>query len=87
MYRILVQECGGRQLLGADCRISALSAADYCLGRREKQGIPAWKGHLWQIRRLFQAERLAGDMSGLKPWKIYTVVFLKYGREVTAESA
>lgn len=57
MYRILVQECGGRQLL----------EADYCLGRREKQGIPAWKGRLWQIRRLFQAERLAGDMSGLKP--------------------
>lgn len=78
MYRIVVGELGGKPLAASNCRISALSSADYCL--RDRVEVDrcriAWKGTVREICRVFEAERL--DVSGLKqldPGRDYAVLF------------
>ena len=78
MYRIVVGELGGKALAASNCRISALSSADYCLRDRVDVdwGRIAWKGTSKEICRVFEAERL--DASGLKqlePGRDYRVLF------------
>lgn len=68
----------GKTLAASDCRISALSSADYCLRDRVDVdwGSIAWKGNDREIHRLFEAERL--DKSGLESLeenKDYAVLF------------
>ena len=89
MYQVIVEEIGGRELLWVNCRISALSAADYCLEARRETGANriSWQGNARQIRRLFQAERLPANLKGLKPFREYAVVFLKNERESLQEPA
>lgn len=70
----------GRAFAAEECRISALSSADYCLRDRVEVdwGSIAWKGNAQEIRRVFEAERL--DTAGLKnlePGKDYAVLFLE----------
>ena len=55
----------GKTFAAEQCRISALSSADYCLRDRGDVdwGSVAWTGSDGEIRRLFEAERL--ESSGL----------------------
>lgn len=75
----------GRALAAENCRISALSSADYCLRDRVEVdwGRIAWKGNRQEIRRLFDAERLNGAaLDGLDGQKDYAVLFLElYGAD------
>lgn len=67
-------------LAAENCRISALSSADYCLrGRREIDwGRIAWRGNKTEIARLFEAERLnSADLEKLEENREYTVLFFR----------
>ena len=77
----------GKALAAQNCRISALSSADYCLRNRidVDWGAVAWKGNAQEIRRLFAAEEL--DMSSLAQLGEgveYAVVFLEFCWECCA---
>lgn len=64
-----------------NCRISALSSADYCLRNRVEVdwGSVAWKGSAGEIRRLFEAERLdSSGLENLEADKDYAVLFLGF---------
>lgn len=92
MYQIIVREIGktgilktaptgwcGKALAAENCRISALSSADYCLRSRVDVdwGHIAWKGSKQEIRRLFDAERLNdAGLEQLSDHKDYAVLFL-----------
>ena len=84
MYKIIVGEMEktGRKnhpLAAENCRISALSSADYCLRDRVDVafGRIAWKGNRTEISRLFEAERLNSEaLERLDNRKEYTVLFL-----------
>ncbi len=81
MYKLIVEEAGTgqRSLSMTPCRISALSSADYCLGRRKETGRGRfiWTGTAGSIRRLFEAERLcASFLDTMEEGKEYTVRFL-----------
>jgi len=68
----------GKALAASDCRISALSSADYCLRDRVEVdwGSIAWKGNNQEILRLFDAERLdKSGLEGLEQNKDYAVLF------------
>ena len=70
----------GKPFAAETCRISALSSADYCLRSRVDVdwGSVAWKGNAWEIRRLFEAERLnSAGLKDLKEGKDYAVLFLE----------
>ena len=70
----------GKAYAAENCRISALSSADYCLRDRVDVdwGSVAWKGNDREIRRVFEAERLdASGLTGLVPGKDYAVLFLE----------
>lgn len=70
----------GDALATEDCRISALSSADYCLRDRVEVdwGRIAWKGNRQEIRRLFEAERLdSKGLEALDSRKDYAVLFLE----------
>lgn len=70
----------GKALAAENCRISALSSADYCLRDRVEVdwGRIAWKGNKKEICRLFEAERLNGaSLEGLDNQKEYAVLFLE----------
>lgn len=70
----------GRALAAENCRISALSSADYCLRDRVEVdwGRIAWKGNRKEICRLFEAERLNDSgLSKLDSRKDYAVLFLE----------
>ena len=69
----------GKPFAAENCRISALSSADYCLRNQVDVdwGSVAWKGNAREIGRLFEAERLdASGLKDLKPEKDYAVLFL-----------
>ena len=77
----------GKPFAAEECRISALSSADYCLRSRVDVdwGSVAWKGNEKEIRRLFEAERLnACGLKDLKPGKDYAVLFLELALPVCA---
>lgn len=77
----------GKPFAAEECRISALSSADYCLRNRVDVdwGSVAWKGNDKEIRRLFEAERLnARGLKDLKPGKDYAVLFLELALPVCA---
>lgn len=84
MYKIVVGETGkngkrGQPLAAENCRISALSSADYCLRNRVDVafGRITWKGNRKEISRLFEAERLNSTvLESLDSGKEYTVLFL-----------
>ena len=88
MYKIIVEEreqnshapfWQGKPLAAEDCRISALSSADYCLHNRVDVawGRISWKGNKMEISRLFEAERLnSSALEQLKDHREYTVLFL-----------
>ncbi len=81
MYKLVVEEPGtGRGTLAMiPCRISALSSADYCLGRRTEtgRGTFLWTASAGSIRRLLEAERLTFPFpEGLEEGKAYTLRFL-----------
>lgn len=70
----------GKALAAENCRISALSSADYCLRDRIEVdwGRIAWKGNKTEILRLFDAERLNGaNLVDLDSKKDYAVMFLE----------
>lgn len=70
----------GKPFAAENCRISALSSADYCLRSRVDVdwGGVAWKGNAKEIRRLFEAERLdSSGLKGLQPDRDYAVLFLE----------
>jgi len=70
----------GKALAAENCRISALSSADYCLRDRVEVdwGRIAWKGNKKEISRLFEAERLNGaSIEALDSHKEYAVMFLE----------
>lgn len=69
----------GRALAAENCRISALSSADYCLRDRVEVawGRITWRGNRQEICRLFEAERLdSSSLESLDSRKDYTVLFL-----------
>ena len=71
----------GKPLAVCNCRISALSSADYCLRSRIEVdwGTVAWKGRPEEIRRLFVAELLEEELlSGLREGEEYAVIFLEF---------
>ena len=77
----------GKPFAAENCRISALSSADYCLRNRVDVdwGSVAWKGNAQEIQRLFEAERLDGSgLKDLKPGKDYAVLFLEIALPVCA---
>ena len=77
----------GKPFAAENCRISALSSADYCLRNRVDVdwGSVAWKGNAKEIRRLFEAERLdASGLEDLKPGKDYAVLFLELALPICA---
>lgn len=77
----------GKALAAQNCRISALSSADYCLRSRidVDWGAVAWKGRPEEIRRLFEAERLdASSLEQLGEGEEYAVVFLEFCWNVCA---
>ena len=77
----------GKPFAAENCRISALSSADYCLRNRVDVdwGSVAWKGNAKEICRLFEAERLdASGLKDLKPGKDYAVLFLELALPVCA---
>ena len=82
MYRIIVSESKGRKdrlLAEENCRISALSSADYCLHDRKEEdwGRFAFRGSKQEIRRLFEAENLSSAaLEKLSESRDYTVTFL-----------
>lgn len=70
----------GKAFAAENCRISALSSADYCLRDRVDVdwGSVAWKGNAREISRLFEAERLnASGLQNLEQGKDYAVLFLE----------
>ncbi|MBQ2855053.1 MAG: hypothetical protein IJE81_06220 [Oscillospiraceae bacterium] len=70
----------GEPFAAENCRISALSSADYCLRDRVDVdwGSVAWKGTAEEIRRVFRAERLdSAGLKDLKEGKDYAVLFLE----------
>ena len=92
MYQIIVDEWknpekgsgqilpfrGRKPLAVENCRISALSSADFCLGQRTEmaRGKFAWTGSGQQVRRLFAAERLNDrGLKCLDNGKQYSVLF------------
>lgn len=77
----------GRALAAQNCRISALSSADYCLRSRidVDWGTVAWKGTRGEIRRLFEAERLdTAPLEQLEPGQDYAVAFIEFCWECCA---
>lgn len=77
----------GKPLAARNCRISALSSADYCLHSRidVDWGAVAWKGNPEEIRRLFAAEQLdESSLDQLKEGEEYAVVFLEFCWECCA---
>ena len=83
MYKLVIGEISGKALAASQCRISALSSADYCLRDRVEMdwGQITWKGTPKEIRKVFEAERL--DLSGLtqlEPDRDYTVLFQRKRR-------
>ena len=93
MYQIIVDEIkegktlaerqtgsrGRGHLAEEKCRISALSSADFCLGRRQEtaRGQFQWTGSGKAVRRLFAAERLSEkSLELLDSGKNYLVMFL-----------
>ena len=77
----------GKPFAAEECRISALSSADYCLRNRVDVdwGSVAWKGNAKEIGRLFEAERLnPAGLKGLKEGKDYAVLFLGFALPVCA---
>ena len=77
----------GKPFAAENCRISALSSADYCLRSRVDVdwGSVAWKGNAKEIERLFEAERLdASGLKDLKPGKDYAVLFLELSLPICA---
>ena len=77
----------GKPLGTRNCRISALSSADYCLGHRidVDWGAVAWKGRPAEIRRLFDAEGLEGAfLDALMEGEEYAVIFLEFCWECCA---
>ena len=77
----------GKALAAQNCRISALSSADYCLHSRidVDWGAVAWKGTAGEIRRLFTAEELDPEpLSRLEAGEEYAVVFLEFCWECCA---
>ena len=77
----------GRPFAAENCRISALSSADYCLRNRldVDWGSVAWKGSAEQIRRVFRAERLNDSgLAALEEGKDYAVLFLELALPVCA---
>ena len=77
----------GKALAAQNCRISALSSADYCLHSRSDVdwGAVAWKGTAGEIRRLFIAEELDPEpLSRLEAGEEYAVVFLEFCWECCA---
>ena len=70
----------GKALAAENCRISALSSADFCLRDRIEVdwGRIAWKGNKKEILRLFNAERLdKTQVAKLDNRKDYAVLFLE----------
>lgn len=77
----------GQALSAQECRISALSSADYCLRDRNEVdwGSIAWKGKRSEIERLFRAEGLDTAFLGkLRNGKDYAVMFLEYSWGATS---
>ena len=77
----------GRPFAAEECRISALSSADYCLRNRVDVdwGSVAWKGNAEEIRRVFRAERLNDSgLAALKEGRDYAVLFLELALPVCA---
>ena len=77
----------GKPFAAENCRISALSSADYCLRSRVDVdwGSVAWKGNAEEIERLFEAERLdASGLEDLQPEKDYAVLFLELSLPICA---
>ena len=77
----------GRPFAAEECRISALSSADFCLRNRVDVdwGSVAWKGNAGEIRRLFEAERLdSTGLNALKEGKDYAVLFLEIALPICA---
>ncbi len=77
----------GKAYAAENCRISALSSADYCLRNRldVDWGSVAWKGTATEIRRLFEAERLNDTgLHSLEEGKDYAVLFLEIALPVCA---
>ena len=77
----------GKAYAAENCRISALSSADYCLRNRldVDWGSVAWKGTATEIRRLFEAERLNDTgLHSLEEGKDYAVLFLELALPVCA---
>ena len=77
----------GKAYAAENCRISALSSADYCLRSRldEDWGSVAWKGTATEIRRLFEAERLNHTgLHSLEEGKYDAVLFLEIALPVCA---
>ena len=77
----------GKAYAAENCRISALSSADYCLRNRldVDWGSVAWKGTATEIRRLFEAERLNDTgLNSLEEGKDYAVLFLEIALPVCA---
>ena len=77
----------GTPFAAENCRISALSSADYCLRNRldVDWGSVAWKGTATEIRRLFEAERLNDTgLHSLEEGKDYAVLFLEIALPVCA---
>ena len=77
----------GTAYAAENCRISALSSADYCLRNRldVDWGSVAWKGTATEIRRLFEAERLNDTgLHSLEEGKDYAVLFLEIALPICA---
>ena len=77
----------GKAYAAENCRISALSSADYCLRNRldVDWGSVAWKGSAEEIRRVFRAERLDDTgLGALEEGKDYAVLFLEIALPVCA---
>ena len=77
----------GKAYAAENCRISALSSADYCLRNRldVDWGSVAWEGTATEIRRLFEAERLNDTgLHSLEEGKDYAVLFLEIALPVCA---
>ena len=77
----------GKAYAAENCRISALSSADYCLRNRldVDWGSVAWKGNAKEIEKLFEAERLNDTgLHSLEEGKDYAVLFLEIALPVCA---
>ncbi len=71
----------GKALTAQECRISALSSADFCLRNRIEVdwGSVAWKGNRREIQRLFRAEGLnCAPLEQLSLLGDYAVIFIEY---------